>query len=591
MPKLKLLLIGCFFILLKTTVAQTYQVRYLITDKDSLILEQLQLKDTFPSRHEATSYVAGLPKTLQDKGYITASVDSLLLDSLAGYVQFYLGEQYKWVNLETRKEDEDLLHTIRWPETSFKNRGMNWSSVRAWQEVILDHLENNGYPFARVYLDSITIQKNEVAASLKIERGPLYTLDSIRLEGNAKISKEFLQRYLDLPNGSVYSKKKLQEVSKKIKEITYVEEEKPSAVSVSATGAVLNLYLKAKRNSQVNLLVGFLPNSNPDEGKKLRVTGEANILLRNSLGAGETIGLNWQQLQVKSPRLNLLYEHPFIFKSPLGLSFAFDMLRKDSTFVNINMQLGANYMLSGTQSATVFLQRRQTILNGVDTARIKLYKQLPSEADVSSSNLGISYLFNNTNYRFNPQKGNELVVTASAGRKKIKKNNQVLELEDPSFRYEHLYDTVKLNTYQFRLLASAAHYFPIGRQTALKTGINAGFYQSGNYFLNELFQIGGYKLLRGFTEESEYVSQYIIGTVEYRYLIGQNSNFFAFADGGWAKNPIQSLTNRTYISTGLGMSFETKAGIFNLAWAIGKRNDAALNLRQSKIHFGFINYF
>ena len=50
-------------------------------------------------------------------------------------------------------------------------------------------------------------------------------------------------------------------------------------------------------------------------------------------------------------------------------------------------------------------------------------------------------------------------------------------------------------------------------------------------------------------------------------------------------------SNYTYFGTGLGLAFETKAGIFNLAWAVGKRNDTELNLRQSKIHFGFINYF
>ena len=268
-----------------------------------------------------------------------------------------------------------------------------------------------------------------------------------------------------------------------------------------------------------------------------------------------------------------------------------DMFRKDSTFLNINMQLGANYIVSGNQSAMVFIQRRQSILNGVDTFRIKQMKRLPAEADVSSTNLGVSYNFNTTDYRFNPHKGNELLITVAAGKKKIKKNNQVLELKDPAFDYNQLYDTVKLNTYQFRLNGSAAHYFPVTKQTALKTGINAGFLQSGNYFLNELFQIGGYKLLRGFTEESEYVSQYIIGTLEYRYLIGVNSNFFVFVDGGWAKNPVQLVSNHTYIGTGLGMAFETKAGIFNLAWAIGKRNDSELNLRQSKLHFGFVNYF
>jgi hypothetical protein len=82
-----------------------------------------------------------------------------------------------------------------------------------------------------------------------------------------------------------------------------------------------------------------------------------------------------------------------------------------------------------------------------------------------------------------------------------------------------------------------------------------------------------------------------VGTVEYRYLFGTNSNFFVFSDGGWAKNPLANNSAHTYISGGLGMSFETKAGIFNLAWAVGKRDDVVFNLRQSKIHFGFVNYF
>jgi outer membrane protein assembly factor BamA len=591
MTKLKLLLVACLLILLEDASAQSYQVRYHISDADSSLKLSIGLKEKFTSRIEATSYINTIPDVLYSKGYITASLDSLRMDSTMALVQLFLGQQYHWAKINTRPADEDILSALRWPQSSFKNAAMDWNSVKSWQEQILNYLENNGYPFAQVSLDSITIQQNGVEALLKINRGYLYKLDSVQILGNAKISREFLQRYLDLPNGSIYNKSKIQGVSKKIREITYVEEEQPSNVSFTATGASLNLYLKPKRNSQVNLLVGFLPNTNVNQERKFLITGEANILLRNSLGAGETIGLNWQQLQVKSPRLNILYDHPFLFRSPMGLNFSMDMFRKDSTFLNINMQLGANYIVSGNQSAMIFIQRRQSILNGVDTFRVRQLKRLPSEADVSATNLGVTYNFNNTDYRFNPRRGNDFWITTSAGRKKIKKNNQVLELKDPNFNYEQLYDTVKLNTYQFRFTGSAAHYFPLSKQTTFKTAINAGLLQSGNYFLNEFFQIGGYKLLRGFTEESEYVSQYVVGTVEYRYLIGVNSNLFAFVDGGWAKNPIRDVSSHIYIGTGLGMAFETKAGIFNLAWAIGKRNDTELNLRQSKVHFGFVNYF
>jgi outer membrane protein assembly factor BamA len=342
-------------------------------------------------------------------------------------------------------------------------------------------------------------------------------------------------------------------------------------------------------------LVGFLPNSAAVLGsKKMLVTGEANILLHNSLGSGETIGLNWQQLQQKSPSLNIIYAHPYIFHSPVGLRFVFDMFRKDSTFLNINMNIGATYKVGDLQEATVFLQKLGTIVNGVDTNYILQTRHLPQAVDVSSVNLGTTYTYNNTDYRYNPRKGNELSITVAAGTKQIKKNNQVVELKDshdPSFNFSSLYDTVKLNTYQFRAIATAAHYFPLSKQSAIKTAINAGGLQSGNYFINELFRIGGYRLLRGFDEESQYVSHYAVGTAEIKYLIGQNSSFYAFLDGGWARHPLAVQTTHTYLGTGVGLAFETKAGIFNLVWAVGKRDDTNLNLRQSKVHLGFVNYF
>jgi hypothetical protein len=365
-----------------------------------------------------------------------------------------------------------------------------------------------------------------------------------------------------------------------------------------ATGSVLNLYLKQKRSSQVNVLVGFLPNNDQLSSKKLLLTGEANILLKNALGSGEIIGLNWQQIQVKSPRLNLLFNYPYLFRSPVGMDFSFDILRKDSSFVNINLQLGAQYTLNANQAGKLFIQRFQTIVNsgGINSAQIIQSRRLPDLGDVSSFNIGLDYELNTTDYRLNPRKGNELRLITSIGSKKLKKNSEVTDLKDPndpSFDFNRLYDTIKLSTYQFRAWLTAAKFFPFAnKRSTLKTAFNGGMFQSGNIFRNELFQVGGYKLLRGFDEESQYLSHFAIGTVEFRYLVGQNSFFYALVDGGWGRNNSPGVKlDYTYIGTGLGLAFETKAGIFNLAWAVGKRNDTEFNLRQSKIHFGFVNYF
>lgn len=573
------------------TPAQSYKVQYLITDS-AAHASLPPLTANFSDRVAAADYFFTLLPALHTTGFVVASIDTLSLDSTFGLVHLYLGKKYQWAKILTEDKDNELLETLHWKEDDYHKKPLTFSQLAQKQEALLAYLEERGHPFGKVFLDSIEIACDEITARLRINKGPLYKLDSIRVYGDARVSNLFLQRYLDISPGSIYNKKKLTNVGKRLAQLPYVEEQQPATVSYLATGSVLNLYLKQRRNSQVNLLAGFLPNPDATVGKKFNFSIDANIMLRNALGGGEAIGLNWQKLQPQSQRLNLIYEQPYVFQAPFGLGFQFDMFRKDSTFLNINMRLGADYGAGEVKSGSVFLQRRQTIVNGVNAAQVLFTRQLPVEADVSSTNLGFSYQYNKTDYRLNPRKGLEFSITSSAGLKKIKKNNQVLELKDqaePGFKFERLYDTIKLKTGQVRISAVAAHYIPVGKQSALKGGVQAGLYSSGNIYRNELFQIGGYRLLRGFDEESQYVSQYAVGTAEYRILLQRNSYFFAFADGGWARH-IEKV-NHTYLSTGAGISFETGAGIFNLALAIGSRDDQPFNLRQSKVHFGFVNYF
>ncbi|HJY21852.1 MAG TPA: BamA/TamA family outer membrane protein, partial [Hanamia sp.] len=331
---------------------------------------------------------------------------------------------------------------------------------------------------------------------------------------------------------------------------------------------------------------------------KTQITADVHLDLKNALGAGENILLNWQQLQPQSPRLNLGYAHPYILNSNFGIDFSFDLLKRDSAYLQLNSIFGLQYIISSSQALKIFYQNERSFLlsGGVDTNQIIFSKRLPPNIDVSSGNIGIGYHYVNTDYRFNPRKGNELDITASAGIKKIAKNNDIIALKDPSnpaFDFNSLYDTVKLKTYRVRITASAAHYFPFGKNNVLKTAANLGLLQSPQTFQNELFRIGGYKLLRGFDEESIYANQYAVFTAEYRYLVGINSYFFGFSDVGVTKAKFNATAfSNSFISGGLGLEFETKFGLLNLSYAIGKRNDVKFDIRNSsKIHFGYINYF
>ncbi len=572
----------------------TYQLQLHFVDKDSAFNPQpLKLQTVFTNKALCNSYIQGLPTLLSSKGYPTASVDSIFEKETFATIHLFLGKQYQWIKLTPDGIEKAALDDSRFKEKDYAGKLLNIPQLLSLQQKVLNYYEKNGYPFAEIFLDSIRLDNDKMEALLRSRKGPLYHIDSIRVFGKAKISRKFLQHYLAIPNGSLYNKEKLEQVTKRLRELPYLQEVQPNDITMLGSGSMLNLYLAPKRSSQVNFLIGFLPAAG--QSGKLQLTADVNLDLKNALNNGETILLKWQQLQAKSPRLNLGYQQPYIFNSNFGFDFMFDLFKKDSTFLQVNALLGLQYLLSATQSGKIFIQWQNSFLlgTGVDTNLVRATKKLPPDIDVTAVNIGLDYDWSKTDYRLNPRNGNEIKVTASVGIKNIKRNNEIVNLKDPSFNYASLYDSVKERSYQFRVKLSAAHYFPVGKQATVKAALSGGLFISPSTFRNELFQIGGYKLLRGFSEESIYATQYAVLTAEYRYRLALNSFIFGFVDGGWVKNKYQSINlNNNFIGAGLGLAFETRFGLLNISYAAGKRNDVKFNLREaSKIHFGYVNYF
>lgn len=567
-------------------------------DKDSnFIKKDLAIKTDFINRDDCRQYTGQLLSLLQARGYVTASVDSLRFDSTAAYMQLFVGSPYTWESLSTSEESLKWLALVGYDARLFTGRSLDYEQLENIQQRMLTWFENHGYPFAKISLQALQINDHKVSGQLQVQPGPLYRVDSIRITGNAKLSNDYLQNYLDLKNGSVYNKEKLQRISAELKKLNYIEETYPPRVYWGSTGGIVELFLQQKKSNQVNFIVGFLPNSTAAPSKKLLITGEGLLNLKNALGGGESIGLVWQKLEAASQRLNAAFLQPYLFRSRFGFDLALDMLKRDSSYLNFEYRIGTQYTINTRQTAKLFYNQFSTIINTIDKNTLLQTRKLPAEAAVSISNIGAEYQINTTNYIFNPVSGLDIRFTGTAGNKKIKKNSQILDLEDPEdplFDFASLYDTVKLQSTQVRVLLSAANYFPLSAHgtSTLKAAVQGGYLTGDNIFRNELFQIGGYRLLRGFDEQSQFLSRYAIGTLEYRYLVGENSYLNAFADGGWGYDGSRGVHQHyNFLGMGIGLAFETKAGVFNLAWAVGKRNDTSFNLRQSKIHFGFINYF
>ncbi len=553
----------------------------------------LSIKTSFAGTAQVNSYISSLPALFTAKGYLAASVDSLWQEGNNVHINFYVGRRYSWIQLRTNSIDKTLLSKIGYSAKNFSDKPINVKEIDLLKERLLSYYENEGFPFAAVYLDSVTITDDKIAAALMVNKGLVYRVDSITNYGKLKLNPTFLQRYLNISNGSVYSREKLKDVDKRMLELPYAQTEQPSTLNMLGSGSILNLYVNNKKSSEVSAIFGFLPDAN--NTGKLQVTGDVNIDLKNVFGAGESLLFKYQALQPKSPRLNLGYEKPYFLKSPFGLGFLFELFKKDSSFLQVNAQLALQLNLSNKQLGKIIVQWQTAGLlqGGLDTNAIKFNRQLPANVDVKSVNAGISYEFRNTNYKFNPLTGSDVSITALTGIKNIRKNNDILSLKTSGFNYESLYDSVKLKSYQLRLKVSAAHYFKLTKSSTFKTALNTGLFSSPNIFRNEVFQIGGYRLLRGFDEESIYATKYAVLAAEYRSLLGLNSYLFGFLDIGITGTKYQNVDNSNFFTgTGLGIAYETKAGLLNLSLALGKRNDVPFNIRQAaKIHFGYVNYF
>lgn len=583
-----LLLICCY---VPCRAQNNYTLIIVPVDSSAEAIRNLNLRQGFSSVNDCLKYAEQLPSLLAAKGYISCSIDSLEKDSVSVTASLFLGERYIWNSLHFDEKYWNLLSKLGYNKEPFNKKPFGEGEIAVMHEKILNYYAENGYPFAKINLDSVTLNNGLVSAKINIDKGAAYYIDSIRVYGNLKIKPSFLHGYLTIAPHELYNQEKLNNVNRRLLELPYAQQTQPWNITMLNTGAMLNLYLQQKQSNEINVLVGFLPD-NEQSGGKLLFTGEAHLNLKNAFATGETIGLNWQQLQPKSPRLNLAFQKPFVFRSHFGLDFNFELYKRDSLFLNVYAQMGLQYTLSANQTGKILFQTAKTSLLDVDTLMVIVAKRLPEFIDVSSVSIGLEYNFNNTNYRFNPRKGNEVNISGSAGNKTIKKNNAILQIKDPFFSYSNLYDSFPLQSYQFRVRLVAAHYFPLAKQATFKIAVNAGLFQSPSYFNNELFQIGGYRLLRGFNEESIYTNRYAVGTLEYRYLLTQNSYFFGFSDVGKAKYQNNNVSfSHTYLGVGAGLAFETKTGIFNISYAVGKREDAKLDLRQSKIHLGFVSMF
>lgn len=579
---------------LPTTAQLT--VTHRSADTSRVVLTQL-LGDSVTQHPTQDALLMALRKAvnqLHGQGYWGAGIDTLVAqDSLNWVAHWYVGEVVRWWQLRTDLPP-DVLRGIRYQAWRYEGRPIAQAEVQALQERVLAYAESHGYPFAQVWLDSVQVDERGARAVLRWDRQRFTTFEGVELSGTAKISRAYLQRYLDILPDMPYDEARVRAIDRKLRALPFLKLEKSPIVEFEGDQARVNVQLAPQQSSKLDFLIGVLP-SNPITGRAL-ITGNFDMRLQNPFGTGKTIAVNWQRLRAETSRLRAAIDFPYLAGLPFGVAGSLDLYRRDSTLQDTELNGGVQYLISAQHSLKVYSRSVSRNTLAVDEGRIIALRTLPAQLDVRVTTLGLAYRQQATNGTIAPTSGWSVSASLEAGRKAVRRSALVTGLTDPadpSFDFSTLYDSLPPAALQWSGTLDAMVFQSLGKRWVMMYRLQGGLLASATgLYQNEVYRIGGNQLLRGFDEESLLATGYAVMTLEPRFLLNETSFLFAFWDGAYRQNrTVGNLLSDWPMGFGVGLSLQTPAGMVRLSYALGRQLANPFDFRAAKIHFGYINYF
>lgn len=512
-------------------------------------------KVDFEKKISTDSSFLNVLDSLKNIGYYTLTLDSIQNQS----VFLNKGKMYKqiWVKNDSifqKKED--------------------WFAVKNLDSLIQSVNKNyaaKGYPFTELKIQPLGYQNGEAQIALQLNLFSSRSIDGVKVEGYEKLSKGYIKHHLGLKKGKIYNEEELKSISEKMSYTSFIEEVRYPQTLFNTDSTTVYLYVKKIKSNVFDGVLGF----GNDKDGKFQLNGNVKVELNNNFNGMEKIRLNWIATADKSSTLDVEVRIPYLFQSSIGTQTNFSMYRRDSVFVNTKIEERLFYQITTNSNIGFNLSYENSNFVLDNHPELSMLYD-----DYNKTGYGISYeLLQPSNNSLFEGKSRIYFI----GKTLSKKNQDFDEITQTYTETKQ--DQYELGFYGF-------HLFRLHPQHYIKTQIEGfGLFGSNNeYSQNELYRIGGFGSIRGFNEESILASSYGIGSLEYRFVPNDGFYIAAFGDYGIMENK-PAMLKQNLLGVGMGISFLTQLGIFNLSYAVGKQSDTGFDFKNSKIHFGILTRF
>jgi translocation and assembly module TamA len=527
-------------------------------------------KDSLSILREIQQYVV----KMHEAAFIESSMDTLFFKGDSATAFIHIGTKHNWSRLKSGNVPDEFLYKSGYKQKFYSQTKFSYRELSSLENRVIKYAENSGFPFANIELDSIELSQSYFSAVLNYQPGPLIRFDTLTIVGSVRIKRRFFESYLSIVPGALYNQQKVINLDRQLRQIQYLKVVKPTEIFFINGKAQPVIFANVRKCNQLDGFIGFQPGSSAS--KKLLITGEFNMNLKNLLQSGKELFIQWKRYDVQSQLLKTYYYHPRLFHSNIDVKLNFSLLKQDTTFLALDRNAAIYLAVNAISKVKFFAGLKTNSALGANQTT----SNNGQNYDFRYLNYGIGYTLKTLDDVFYPMKGWSIDCDFSTGEKKIL--NYVPTTTEAS---------IPSNAMQWSIEAIIQKYLRVGKKATLLNQFQGGTIQSQNLVLSDLYRIGGLKTLRGFNENNFYVSDYAIYNLEYRYFTDASSYVMLFVNQAYIKNNINNNITDWPSGFGTGISFSTKAGIFQFIYALGYAKDQPLNINLSKIHFGLVSRF
>lgn len=432
------------------------------------------------------------------------------------------------------------------------------SETERYLNTLLKNLESKGYSLAKLKLVNFQIKNNILAAELFLDLGNLRILNNIVIKGYDKFPESHKKELLRLFKNKTFNQENLTKIHKAFEKFRFVNQIKYPEILFTKDTTKIYVYLEKAKANKFDGYIGF---SN-DKNSNLELNGYLDLVLVNSMNAGENLALYWKSDSGNQKTFNLDLEVPYIFKTPIAVKANLNIYKQDSIFQNAKTAIDVGYFFNYNSRLYLGYQSAESsAIQKINTTTIR---------DFSNSFITANFEYNNI------EKGSFLFPEKTKLSSKIGFGSRYSDFNS----YQQFFANIDI-----------CHILQLDIKNSINLKSRNYYLQSDQYIINELYRFGGINSIRGFNENSLQGNFFSSILTEYRYLISPELYVHSILDYGFYSDATDSKKDNLF-GIGFGFGLLTKNGMLNLVYANGSSGNQKIQVSNSVVHLSLkLNLF